>query len=141
MLFGGYTTTAPVAEFGFMLLRVYAGLALALAHGINKLPPAEGLVNRVAGMGIPAPEMAAWMSGFAEFGGGLLLAAGLLTRPAALLVAMNMLVVSFMAHAGDPFGRRELPLFFLFAAIAFLLAGSGRFSLDALIHGRRRTVF
>jgi putative oxidoreductase len=137
ILFGGFPTAHAAGDAGLALLRIYAGLALALAHGINKIPPAEGFVGFVGRLGMPAPEAAAWMSGFAEFGGGILLALGLLTRPAALLMLGNMVVVVFLAHAGDPFGDRELPLFFLFAALAFLLKGSGRYSVDALIRGRR----
>jgi putative oxidoreductase len=84
-------------------------------------------------MGLPAPELFAWLAAFAEFGGGLLIAVGLLTRPAALLVAAHFVVVVLLAHAGDPFGRRELPLFFLTAALLFALSGAGRYSVDAAV--------
>lgn len=67
---------------------------------------------------------------------GLLLAAGLLTRPVAGFIAVNRLVALIFAHAGDPFGGRELPMLFGFVALLFALTGGGRYAVDALI---RRT--
>lgn len=128
----------PATHAGLLVLRVFAGLALALGHGLGKIPPSEGFVGMLGGMGVPSPGAAAWLSGLAELGGGLLLALGLLTRPAALLIAINMAVAVVMAHAGDPFARRELPLMFLAVALLYLLAGPGRYSADAALAGGRR---
>lgn len=124
------------ASVGLTLLRVYAGLALAFSHGLGKIPPSEGFAGMVGGLDLPVPAFFAWMSGIAEFFGGLLLALGLLTRPVALLILLNMTVVVFRFHImaqGDPFGDYELPLFFFFAAMAFLLRGSGPLSMDAAV--------
>ena len=135
LLFG--TNPHPrTTDVGLLILRVYAGIALALAHGLGKVPPSERFVERVGGMGFPAPELFAWIAGFAELGGGILLAVGLLSRPIGLFVAAHFLIVGFLAHAGDPFGRRELPFFFFVSALLIGLAGAGRYSLDALIRGR-----
>jgi putative oxidoreductase len=132
MLFGR-ALNPRVTDLGLFILRVFTGLALALAHGWGKMPPAAGFISRVEGMGMPAPVLFAWLAGLAEFAGGLMLAVGLLTRPTSLVVALHFLVVVFLAHAGDPFGRRELGLFFLVSAVLFLCSGAGRYSLDALI--------
>jgi uncharacterized membrane protein YphA (DoxX/SURF4 family) len=114
-----------------------ARIDFAVRHFQDAFSPAEGFVGHIGGLGFPVPEAFAWMSGFAEFGGGLLLAIGLLTRPAALLVAVHFVIVTFLAHAGDPFGRRELPLFFLVAALLFVFTGAGRYSADAAVQGRQ----
>jgi putative oxidoreductase len=81
----------------------------------------------------------AWLAGIAEFGGGLLLVIGLLSRPAALLLVVHFTLVILIAHGGDPLGDRELPILFGTTALMFLLTGPGRYSVDALIGGRRRT--
>ncbi|CAN5781896.1 hypothetical protein BH23GEM5_BH23GEM5_03830 [soil metagenome] len=63
VLFGGSGGTSPQADVGLMLLRGFTGLALALAHGLGKLPPNPRFVERVGGFGFPAPELFAWASG------------------------------------------------------------------------------
>lgn len=125
------------ADAGLVILRVFAGLALALAHGLGKIPPSEGFVGMIGGLGLPAPGLLAWGSGFAEFVCGLLLAIGLLTRPAALFIVINMTVAVVFAHAGDSFGERELALLFGVIALSFLLLGAGRYSIDALLRRRK----
>jgi putative oxidoreductase len=136
LLFGTHTT-GPVGDLGLLLLRLFAGLALAFAHGINKLPPSGRFVERIGGFGFPAPELFGWLAGLAEFGGGILLALGFCTRPAATFIVVNMTVAVVFGHAGDPFGRRELALLFGFVALMYALVGAGRYSVDALIRGRR----
>jgi putative oxidoreductase len=138
-LFGG-EIHSKATDAGLLILRVFAGLALALAHGWGKIPPSEGFVGWIGTMGFPAPELFAWLAAIAEFVGGLLIALGLLTRPAAAFVAVHFVFVAFVAHAGDSFGDRELGLFFLVTALCFALAGAGRYSVDAAIRERRTHV-
>lgn len=123
--------------FGAALIRVAFGATLALAHGMGKLPPAEGFVAGVAKLGFPLPGVFAWAAGLAEFAGGLLLAVGLLTRPAAAFMAFTMGVAFFGFHAGDPFRAREMAMLYGVVALGFLVGGSGRFGLDALLVRRR----
>ncbi len=133
------TTWGPHTDTGLLILRLGAGLMLALLHGWGKFPPSEGFVGMVGGLGFPAPTLFAWLAAIAEFIGGLMIAVGLLTRPVALFVTLHFLFVVFLAHAGDPIGQRELPLLFLVAAATVMLTGPGRFSLDAMM-GRKDTV-
>lgn len=130
---GGHRTL--IVDASLFLLRVFTGLALALAHGLGKLPPQPGFVSMVEGFGFPG--YMAWASGVAEFFGGLFLAAGFLTRPAALLIVINHTVAVLLGHAGDSFIGREKALLFLCIAVVYLIIGSGRFSMDALLRRRR----
>jgi putative oxidoreductase len=124
LLFGGARFNSIAGDVGLLVVRVFAGLALALGHGLGKLPPSPQFQSAVEGLG-PPPQMA-WLSGIAETIGGLGLAAG-------LIVAGNMSVAVFLQHANDPFGRKELAAMFLAVAVLFLFAGGGRFSLDRFI--------
>ncbi len=131
LLFGGRGGAGPLADFGLLIVRVLAGLSLAVAHGWGKLPPSAGFIEGTANMGFPAPTFFAWMAALSEFGGGLLLALGLATRPAAFLIACTMATAGFVRHASDPYGKKELALVYLGVALLFLFSGSGRFGLDA----------
>lgn len=137
LLFGRPSPVSGSMDLGLLILRVGSGLALALAHGIGKVPPTERFIATVTRMGFPAPEPMAWLAGVAELVGGLLLAMGLLTRPAALLVAVHFVLVVVVASAGDSFLERERAVLFLLAAVALLFTGPGRYSVDALVERRR----
>lgn len=131
------------ADIGFTALRVAVGLMMAVGHGLAKVPPVAGFVDAVGSLGFPMPAVFAWAAGLSELVGGLLIAAGLLTRPASLFLAATMGVAAFLKHGADPlFSRqgpsKELALLYFAAAVAFLLAGSGRFGLDFLLRGKRQ---
>lgn len=149
--FGGPGGAAPLADVGLALLRVSVGLMMAFGHGWFKFPPPAGFVEGVGKLGFPAPGAFAWGATLSEFFGGLLLAMGLLTRPAALLVVGTMAVAAFGQHAADPLflqsiprdappelkGRaKEMALLYLMPALLFVFTGSGRYGLDALFWRR-----
>jgi putative oxidoreductase len=135
-LFGTRDRSSLPVELSLLAARVYAGLALSLAHGFGKIPPSAQFADGVGAMGFPAPLAFAWAAALAEAGGGLLLAIGLLTRPAALSVAVTMAVAGFVRHAADPFRVKEPAFLFLVVALVFAARGGGRFSVDRLL---RRT--
>jgi putative oxidoreductase len=130
LLFGGAGTASVIGDVGLLLLRAFAGLALAFAHGINKIPPSAGFIDRVDGYGFPLPMVFAWSAGLSELLGGCLIAVGLLTRPAALFVFITMIVAVLFAHADDPFSVKEKALLFGVMALLLITAGAGRFALD-----------
>lgn len=134
ILFGGADTSGILPNISLLVGRCVVGLSLAFAHGIGKIPPSERFVARVESLGFPVPEVFAFAAGISEFFGGLLLAVGLLTRPSAFFIFLTMLVVVFVRHANDPFGgSKELGTLYAGAAFLFLVLGSGRFGLDALL--------
>ena len=115
-------------------MRVLAGLGIAY-HGYGKL--FGGDISRfaegVARMGFPSPVLFAWAAILSEFLGGICIALGLFSRPAALFVFITMAVAAFMKHSADPFQKKELALAYLTMAGAVIFLGSGKFSLDSLL--------
>lgn len=133
ILFGGESGLSYIANAGLTLLRIFTGVALAFAHGIGKLPPSEGLINRTAELGFPMPVVFAWAAGLSEFLGGIFLALGLLTRLSSFFIAFTMLVALVGVHGADPFNKQELAFMYLFVALAFLLKGAGDWSVDSFL--------
>lgn len=123
-----------IASLGLLWLRVLVGAGIAY-HGYGKVFGSHlaQLADGIGKMGFPMPEVFAWMSALTEFGGGILIALGLATRLAAFLLFINMSVAAFIAHAYDPFEKKELALAYWTIAGALIMLGGGRFSLDALI--------
>ena len=121
------------SNVGLLILRVFIGGAL-LTHGWGKMfGGLEGFAQGLAGMGIPVPQVMAFLAAFAESFGAILLAIGLLTRPAAFLIVVNMAVAICVAHKGAAFSVQEAAWLYLVPALFFLLKGAGQWSLDALV--------
>lgn len=122
-------------DTGKLVLRLTLGL-LVLLHGIAKL---QGGVGGIEGMlqahGLPG--FLAWGALLGEVLGPLLLIVGFHARIGAALIAVNMLVAFGLAHLGQ-LGQLnaqggwalELQGMFLFSAIAAMLLGPGRFSIN-----------
>ena len=120
-------------DLGLLVLRVFTGLSLALAHGIGKIPVSEKFIQGVGNLGFPVPVLFAWSAGISELVGGFLLAMGLYTRASALFIAITMATAGFLRHADDPFKIKEKALLYLAVVVLFTLSGPGRYSLDRVI--------
>jgi len=119
------------ASLGLLVLRGVAGLAMA-SHGWGKIQ------NPFQWMGAdgPAPVFQ-FLAAVAEFFGGLGLAVGLLTVIASFGIGCTMVVaIEHHVSKGDPFGKWELAALYLVVSVLLLLAGPGRFSVDALVRSR-----
>jgi putative oxidoreductase len=126
-----WLTATSDPSLGLLVLRLAFGLSLALAHGLPKLLNPAGLIGALAKGGFPLPEVFGWAAIGAELVGGLLLAIGLLTKPAAALVLTTMAVAVLDAHAADPFRKKELALAYGTVALVLLFTGPGRWAVDA----------
>lgn len=133
LLVSGAERLSTVEELGFLALRVFAGAAMVAAHGLNKIPPSEGFIGAVGGMGFPFPTFFAWSAGIAESLGAALLVLGLMTRPSALMLTITMAVAAFIRHGNDPFQKQEMALLYFFIFLLFTLTGSGKWSVDGMI--------
>ncbi|MBD8189751.1 MULTISPECIES: DoxX family protein [Pseudomonas syringae group] len=130
------------AGYGLTILRVIVGIAF-IAHGSQKLFGAfggyglEGTAQYMESLGLTPGYLMALLSGGAEFFGGLGLLVGLLARPAAALVTVLLLVAIFTVHIGNGFFMAnngfEYALALLGGALAVLIEGAGKLSLDRLI--------
>jgi putative oxidoreductase len=130
ILFGGESGLSFTANAGLTLLRIFAGVALMMGHGIAKIPPSEGLIARAGEFGFPAPTVFAWAAAFSEFIGGAFLALGFLTRVSSFFIVCTMVTALVGVHRADPFAKQELALLYFFIAFAFMLKGANDWSID-----------
>jgi putative oxidoreductase len=120
------------------ILRIMVGL-LFLEHGTQKLlgfPPSPNLG--------PALFSLSGLQGVIELLGGLLILAGLFTRPVAFVLCGDMAVAYFMAHAPKSFfpmlNGGDAAILYCFVFLYLVFAGAGAWSVDeALERGSSRT--
>ncbi len=132
-IFSGLLLPSFVAEISLTALRIFTGLSMALAHGFKKVPVTEAFIDYVAKAGFPLPVLSAWAAGLSESVGGILLALGFATRPAAILIFLTMAGAALVAHANDPFQKAEMAYLYGFISLVFAALGGGQFSIDRLI--------
>ena len=117
------------------VLRIMTGL-LFLEHGTQKLLGFPPRAN-------PGPALLSLIGvqGILELVGGLLILIGLFTRPVAFILAGDMAVAYFMAHAPRGFfptlNGGQLAILFSFVFLYLFVAGGGVWSVDAQRSGRR----
>jgi len=140
-----------------LLLRLMAG-GVFLSEGILKFVYPNQGVGRFTKLGFPMPHLTASSIGVLEIAGGILLLAGLLTRFAAIPFIVEMIVAILATKVSLYLGTSPLPLppapptvgiwavlhetrsdWAQLLTVGFLLlAGPGRWSVDALLADRTR---
>jgi len=120
------------AERIYTVLRIVVGILFA-CHGAQKLFGALGGTAMTSN-----PMMLA--AAIIEFGGGLLIAVGLLTSWAAFLASGEMAVAYFMVHAKGGFwpilNKGELAVVYCFLFLYIAARGAGPYSADAAMRKR-----
>ncbi len=124
-------------DFGKLILRVSLALMMLL-HGIAKIINGpDFILGLAAKAGLPSAF--GYLVYVGEVVAPVLVLIGLWTRPAALVMAINMLVAVWLVHMGELFqlGKSggwalELQGFFFFVSIAVAFLGAGRYSVGGI---------
>src|SRR5262245_26829124 len=131
------------ASAALLLGRVAIGVCFVI-HGLGKLGlvgtgSMQGFVEFLDSIGVPMAPMQARMAMLSEITGGSLLALGLFTRPACLLLIFTMIVAARIGHKGagylitnNPPGA-EYTINLAAICAVFFLTGPGAISLDYLL--------
>jgi len=129
-------------QLALLILRVVVGIIFAI-HGGQKLFVFGfgGVIGFFTKVGIPLPVIAGPVVTLVEFLGGLALVAGVVTRVAAVLIALDMVGAILLVHLKNGFFLPtgfEYALTMLTVAVFLALAGAGAYSVDGAMVGRRR---
>jgi len=135
-------TNAALLDFALLIGRVAIGLCFVV-HALGKLGivgsgTLDGFASWLEELGVPMPAVQARVAMASELAGGLLLALGLATRPACLVLIITMLVAGVVGHRGagylitnDPPGA-EYTINLAVICLMYLLIGPSAISLDAV---------
>jgi putative oxidoreductase len=121
------------------ILRLFLGVAFVM-HGAQKVfgafggPGVAGVTGMLSKMGMEPSQILAWVLSITEFGGGLCVLLGFLTRFWAAGLVIDMAVAAFKVHLANGFFASrngfELPLALGVMALVILLTGPGSISID-----------
>ncbi|MDE6542870.1 MAG: DoxX family protein [Muribaculaceae bacterium] len=131
----------PLSETGLsltlLLFRIFAG-GMMLPYGIGKIQNFQeysiNFFDDPIGIGM-VPSLV--LTIFAQVGCATALIGGIFSRPAAMILAFNMLIAS-RYHWHDEFATLSLPLLFLGIYCLLSIMGSGKYSIDSLLFDRRK---
>ena len=143
-------------QWAALPLRIMLGVGF-LYHGWPKVFSSaghQGFVGMLGSLGVPAPEITAWLVGFAEIVGGLALITGVFVAVASVVLIVDMLVAMFTVHApngfnfinitgmgkdGPVFGMpgTEVNLLYIAGLLALVVGGAGAWSVDTLLQDRK----
>lgn len=126
-----YAALNDVAE---TILRTVGGIFLAI-HGSQKITNPFGAAEMVEGLGFYPGGFWSVLLACTEFFGGIFIAIGLLTRPAAF-AGMCVLLVTVWFHwvtQGQGFSGAEKSLLWAAILFFFVIRGGNRHSVDARI--------
>jgi putative oxidoreductase len=130
-IFSNYTQDSRTSA-ALLILRLVFGLALVF-HGWSKIQ------NPTSWAGDSFPGFLQALAALSEFGGGIAWIVGALVPLASfgMLCTMGVAIHLHMIIKGDPFvgkdGSYELAMIYFVFAVAMILVGPGKYSLDQLI--------
>ena len=107
-----------------------------------KLGNIDGIISWFESINIPLPALNAYLATGTEALGVVLLFLGLGTRLISIPLIITMIVAIVTVHLGNGFeaGNNgfEIPLYYMIMLFTLLIYGSGKFSLDHLLHKKHK---
>ena len=128
-----------MVDVGILILRVAVGIVM-VAHGVPKIFWKRQIFNKKWREEYGLPMGSVILTGIAQVVGGLAILVGVFTSAASLILAVNMLVATYISiwkhgegFLSTPEGKGwDINFLLLAALIALIFFGDGNWSLAAL---------
>ena len=124
------------SDLGPLVMRIVFGY-FWFETGLAKIQNLDGFTGRFVDWGIPFPAFNAALSAWTEMVGGALIFLGLFTRLTAVPMIVNMIVAIALVVIKNVNGIDDLveldEVVYILIFFWLLMAGPGRFSLDAWV--------
>jgi putative oxidoreductase len=127
-----FRTTALNTDLATLLIRFIIG-GMFIYHGYLKIDNYSTympMMQDIIGIGA---KLSYDLVIVAEFGCGILVVLGFLTRLSIIPIFISMIIAYFIAHEKDAFMMKMLPFVYMLLCIPIFLLGSGKYSVDRLI--------
>jgi putative oxidoreductase len=133
-----FSAKSMMQSNGIACLRIIVGISL-IYHGWEIFDAAKMKEYATWDMfkHSSSPLFMPYLGKLSELTGGVLLTAGLFTRPAAVLIAGTMLYISFFVGNGKIWYEDQYPFLFALLALVFIFTGPGNFSADKIIFNKK----
>lgn len=125
-------TSSLNTDLAILILRLLFG-GLFTYYGFSKIQQYDAIAPHFPDLIGIGSTLSFILVIIAEFGGGLLIALGLITRLAVIPVFITMVVAYFLAHANDPFTAKQIAFVYMILCPVIFLLGSGKYSLDRVV--------
>jgi|SRR5580704_4896490 putative oxidoreductase len=133
-----FSSKSILQSDGIAFLRIIVGIFL-LYHGLEIFDASKMKEYGTWEMfkHSSSPLLMPYLGKTFELVGGLMLAVGLLTRVASLLIIGTMLYISLVIGGGKIWYEDQYPFLFAMLALVFIFTGPGNFSIDKKIFDKR----
>ena len=131
LLSTGYSDNA--FNFALLVQRVVTGLMLLIMHGLPKIShfsEQSGTFFDPLHIGHRNSLILVILS---EVFSAMLLILGLFTRIVALIIVLELAIIVFMFHQGQPLKTTEIGIIYLTSVFTILIVGPGRVSVDGMM--------
>lgn len=113
---------------GLLLIRIATGIVF-LTHGWMKIQNTAMVAGMLGHMGVVAPGFFGPFIAWLEVVGGLALIFGVITRPFAVALGIEMIFAIFLTGFSNGFGPHDLEFMLMMCSFGIALAGSGRYAV------------
>jgi putative oxidoreductase len=133
-----FSTDPVFLKSGLTVIRIIIGFFLAY-HGWEVFD--KNKMNEYIAWDVfknsSSPSFMAYLGKTAELVGGLLLAIGLFTRIAALIIIGTFIYIPFFVGQGKILYEDQYPFLFALFGFVFFFAGPGKWSVDHLLFDKK----